>query len=121
MKLNDKLSQQNKINQDLQDQIIQKNLEITQLKQYVEELLAKIKKLEELISHLKQDLESKESQIHSLTITLNEHVSECTTLREQVTHITRIKLEGDQNNKTLRTEQSGLKQTIIGNEDKING
>ncbi len=73
-----------------------------------------------MLAHLKQDLESKEHQIHNLTITVNEHVSECTTLREQVTHITRIKLEGDQCNKSLRTEGASLKQSIIGHEDKIN-
>ena len=90
------------------------------MKQYNEELLAKIKKLEELLSHLKQDIESKEHQCHNLNISLQEFTSECTTLRESLTHIKRIKLEADEHNKTLRTEVSGHKSTIIGNEECMN-
>jgi chromosome segregation ATPase len=72
------------------------------LNQTLDDLLAKIKKLEDMVAHLNHDIEDKDNQIHNLTIANNELNSELTTLREQLNRITRIKFELEETVKSLR-------------------
>ena len=64
--VNEKYSNANKSIHELQDVIINKDVEITQLKERIQELIAKIKDLESMIQALNMNDEEKNDLIRSL-------------------------------------------------------